>query len=300
MFKGLFTALITPFTKTGEIASQIDFTALEKIINFQIKNGVDGLVICGTTGEGATLSEDEQNELIKQSVKIIDKRVKVIAGTGSNCTIKAIRLTQKAQANGVDGALIVAPYYNKPTQEGLYQHYKAICEAANLPIILYNVPGRTIVNIADETTAKLAVLPQIIGLKDATGDLARLYTLNYELKKANISKNFAILSGEDMTAVSFNCSGGHGVISVTSNILPSICSKVQKLCLEGNFAQAHQLQLGLTNINKIMFLQSNPIVIKYAMYLMGLCSNYVRLPLTKPTDDIITLLQAEMKALELI
>jgi 4-hydroxy-tetrahydrodipicolinate synthase len=301
MFEGLYTAVITPFTKNGDI----DLNALGKILEFQISSGVDGVVVCGTTGESATLSEGEQDTIISHSVKVVNSRIKVIAGTGSNCTIKAIRLTQNASKHKIDGVLSVVPYYNKPTQEGIYEHFKAIHDNTNTPIILYNVPGRTVTNMSDETIANLAKLQRIISLKDATGDLARVYTLKYELEKHNITKKFTLISGEDMTAVSFNASGGCGLISVVSNVVPDICAKIQKLSLkqaslQQNIAEANKLQHKLTNLNRILFLQSNPIPVKYAMHLMSYCESYTRLPLTQPTQDIANLIKNELQNLNIL
>ncbi len=275
-FTGLYTALITPFKNKS-----IDWTSFEKIIEYQIANGVDGLVFCGTTGESSTLSHEEHNLIIEMGVKIVNSRVKVIAGTGSNSTNESIKLTTHAQKSGVDAALIITPYYNKPTQNGMYNHFKAIHDSCNLPIILYNVPGRTSVNLSDETIVKLSELKNIVGIKDATGDLARVYTL-----KAKLKKPFTLLSGEDMTAVSFNASGGNGIISVTSNLLPKTCSNIQNLSLQGNIFEANKLQQTLTDINSILFKETNPIPIKYIMHLAKFCENEIRMPLCQPSEEL--------------
>ncbi len=284
-FTGLHTALITPFKNDS-----IDWTSFEKIIEYQIENGVDGLVFCGTTGESSTLSHEEHNLIIERGVRIVNSRVKVIAGTGSNSTNESIKLTRHAQKSGVDAALIITPYYNKPTQNGMYNHFKAIHDSCSLPIILYNVPGRTCVNLSDETIIKLSELKNVIGLKDATGDLARVYTL-----KATLQQPFTLLSGEDMTAVSFNASGGNGIISVTSNLLPKICSNIQKLSLQGNIYEANIFQQTLTNINSILFKETNPIPIKYIMHLAKFCENEIRMPLCQPSEELKIELTRELK-----
>ena len=274
LFSGLYTALITPF-KNGKI----DEVALEKLIEFQIKNGVDGIVPCGTTGESPTLTHEEHNLVIDLSIKIVAKRIKVIAGTGSNSTAEAITMTNHAKNSGADGCLIVAPYYNKPTQEGLYQHFKAINDECDIPLIIYNVPARSAINITDETLAKLAKLKNIVGIKDATGDLARVATL-----KLLVDKDFSILSGEDATAVGFNAMGGCGVISVTANIAPKLCSDLQKATQIGDYKKAVIIQDQLTNLHLAMFCETNPIPVKYAASLIGFGNGEVRLPLTAPSE----------------
>jgi 4-hydroxy-tetrahydrodipicolinate synthase len=274
MFCGLYTALITPFNN-----GKIDEGALEKLIEFQIKNGVDGLVPCGTTGESPALTHAEHNLVIELCVKIVNKRVKVIAGTGSNSTNEAIMMTNHAAKAGVDGCLTVAPYYNKPTQEGLYQHFKSINDNCDVPLIIYNIPGRSVVDITDKTLSRLSQLKNIAGVKDATGDLSRVATL-----KLLVNKNFSILSGEDSTTVGFNAMGGCGVISVVSNIMPKLCADLQKACLSGDYKLAVQIQDQLTSLSSAMFCETNPIPIKYAAFLMGLCNNEYRLPLLEPSD----------------
>jgi 4-hydroxy-tetrahydrodipicolinate synthase len=275
MFKGIYTALITPF-KDGKV----DEKAFQSFVEWQIEQGVHGLVPCGTTGESPTLTHDEHNRVIDLCVEVARGRVKVIAGTGSNSTDEAIMTTRHAKKAGADGALIVAPYYNKPTQEGLYQHFKAIANAVDIPVILYNVPGRTVVDIKDDTIARLAELSNIVGLKDATGDLARVYTLRQKLE----GKPFALLSGEDMTAVSFNATGGQGCISVSSNIAPKACAAVQEACLAGDFARAHQLNEALAPLHDAMFCETSPGPVKFAAARMGKCDPSLRLPLVEPAQ----------------
>ena len=290
LFSGLYTALITPFKN-----DKIDEVALEKLIEFQIKNGVDGIVPCGTTGESPTLTHEEHNLVIDLAVKIANKRVKVIAGTGSNSTDEAIMMTNHALNVGADGCLVVTPYYNKPTQDGLYQHFKAINDNCNIPLLVYNVPGRSVINISDETLAKLSQLKNIVGIKDATGDLARVASL-----KLLVKSDFCIISGEDATAVGFNAMGGCGVISVTANIAPKLCSDLQKATQIGDYKEAVKIQDQLTNLHSAMFCETNPIPVKYAASLMGLCEMEIRLPLTEPSKISKERILLEMKKLGLV
>jgi len=276
MYKGIYTALITPFTASGAV----DEKAFQEFVEWQIGQGVHGLVPCGTTGESPTLSHEEHNRVIKLCVEVAKGRVPVMAGTGSNSTEEAIMTTSYAKEAGADCALIVAPYYNKPTQEGLYQHFKAINDAVDIPIILYNVPGRSIVDIKDDTIARLAELPNIVGLKDATGDLARPYILRNKLKG-----EFQLLSGEDMTAVAFNASGGQGCISVASNIMPKACAEIQEACLKKDYVSALTLQDRLVPLNSILFCETSPGPVKYAASLMGKCLPNLRLPLVDVSDS---------------
>lgn len=276
MFKGVYTALITPFTAKGTV----DETAFQKFVEWQIEQGVHGLVPCGTTGESPTLTHEEHNRVIDLCVEVARGRIPVMAGTGSNSTDEAIMTTRHAKKAGADCVLVVAPYYNKPTQEGLYQHFKAINDAVDIPIILYNVPGRTIVDIKDEAIARLAELPNIVGLKDATGDLARPYTLRAKLKK-----DFCLLSGEDMTAVAFNVSGGQGCISVASNIMPKACAEVQEACLKKDYVSALTLHDRLVALNSVLFCETSPAPVKYAASLMGKCLANLRLPLVGVSES---------------
>lgn len=289
MMTETYTAIVTPFRN-----DKIDEKSLEKIIEFQIKNGVDGIVPCGTTGESPTLSHEEHNLVIKLCVKISDKRIKVIAGSGSNSTKEAVTMTNHAKKIGADSCLIVAPYYNKPTPTGVYQHFKALDECG-IPLFIYNIPGRSVINISDENLARIAELKNIAGIKDATGDLARIATL-----RLLINKKFSYLSGEDATAVGFNAMGGNGVISVTANIAPKIVSDLQKACARGDYKTALEIQDKLTNLHSAMFCETNPIPVKYAASLMGLCSSEIRLPLVEPSTAAKTRIEKEMKKLELI
>jgi len=290
MFKGIYTALITPF-KNGKV----DERAFQSFVEWQIAEGVHGLVPCGTTGESPTLSHEEHNRVIDLCVEVAKGRVPVMAGTGSNSTDEAIMTTLHAKKAGATAALIVAPYYNKPMQEGLYQHFKAIHDATEFPIVIYNIPGRTGVNITDETLARLAELPHIVGLKDATGDLARPYTLRQKLKKP-----LALLSGEDMTAIAFNVSGGQGCISVASNIVPKTCAKIQELCFTGDYAGALKLQDTLVELTTALFSETNPSPVKYAVSLLGKCEPELRLPLVEPQEATQKHIMQVLKNLRLL
>ena len=290
MFSGLYTALITPF-KNGKI----DEKALEKLIEFQVENKVDGIVPCGTTGESPTLAHDEHNRVIELAVKFAKNRIKVMAGTGSNSTAEAISMTSYAKKIGADACLVVAPYYNKPTQEGIYQHFKAINDSVNIPLIIYNIPGRSVINISDDTLARIAKLKNVVGIKDATGDLARVATL-----KLMVKKDFILFSGEDVTAVGFNAMGGHGVISVTSNIAPKEVGDLQRATFIGDYKKAVKIQDSLTNLHMAMFSETNPIPIKYAASLMGLCRDEIRLPLCEPSDSAKVRIRKEMVAFGLM
>lgn len=280
MFHGIYTALITPF-KNGKV----DEKAFQAFCEWQIAEGVHGLVPCGTTGESPTLSYEEHKRVIQLCMEVAKGRVKVLAGTGANATDEAIMLTQYAEKVGADGALVVAPYYNKPMPEGQFQHFKAIYDATNLPIVLYNVPARSVINMTDDTIARLAGLPRIVGIKDATGDLARPYTLRAKLKAANIGKDFIQLSGEDQTAVAFNASGGVGCISVSSNIAPNLCAEVQNATLAGDYAKALALHERLVALHSVMFCETSPVPAKFAASLMGKCSAEVRLPLVSSSPQ---------------
>ena len=283
MFSGIYTALITPFAKNGSV----DEKTFQSFVEWQISEGVHGVVPCGTTGESPTLSYEEHNRVVSLCVEVAKRRTKVIAGTGANSTDEAIMLTRHAKKAGADAALIVAPYYNKPSQEGIYQHYKAIASAVDIPIILYNVPGRTVIDIKDETVERLAKIPNIIGIKDATGDLARVCTL-----RARVGDKFQLISGEDMTAVAFNVQGGIGCISVSSNVAPKACAEVQNLTLAGKWKEALAAHEKLVPLHDSMFCETSPAPVKYAASLIGKSSMDVRLPLVPATDAA----QAKVKA----
>ena len=279
MFKGSNVALITPF-----INNKLDEEAYVKLIHFHMENGTNGLVPAGTTGESPTLSHEEHQKVIDLCIQESKGKIPVIAGTGSNSTEEAISLTKHAEKAGADGALIVTPYYNKPTQEGLYQHYKAINDSSGLPIIIYNIPGRSVIDMSVDTMARLYELKNIVGVKDATGDLDRV---DQQLKK--LGKDFIQLTGNDDNALEFNKRGGVGAISVTANIAPKICSQFQKFSNEKDNKdsqnEAVKLDKILQPIHHSMFVESNPSPVKYAAKLLGLCDDSVRLPLVKVTSN---------------
>ncbi len=285
MFSGSIPALITPFTETGDV----DRDQYQKFVDWHIKQGSHGLVPVGTTGESPTLSHAEHNEVIGLCVQAANGRVPVIAGTGSNSTREAVELTQQAQNNGVDGALVVSPYYNKPSQEGLYQHFKTIHDESDLPIIIYNIPGRSVVDISVETMARMFELPRIVGVKDATGDLQRCAD-----QRAAMGEEFIQLSGEDGTALGFMAMGGHGCISVTANIAPKLCSQFQEACMRGDFKTALELQDRLLPLHKGMFMEPSPAPAKYVASQLGLCVERVRAPILPTTESLKLVLDAAM------
>ena len=269
MFKGSITALITPL-KNGVI----DEKAFQDFVEWQINQGSHGLVPCGTTGESPTLTHEEHERVIDLCVEAVNKRVPVIAGTGSNSTDEAISLTKFSKEVGADAALVVTPYYNKPTQEGLYQHFKAINDSCDLPIIIYNIPGRSVVDINIETMKKLAKLKNIIGVKDSSNDLTRPL-----LTTKSIKKKFCQVSGEDATVVPFLSQGGHGCISVTANIAPKMCSDLHNAWQKGNFKKVQFLNSLLFPLHNALFLETSPGPVKYAASLLKICSSELRLPL---------------------
>ncbi|MEQ8227558.1 MAG: 4-hydroxy-tetrahydrodipicolinate synthase [Rhodospirillales bacterium] len=290
MFKGSFPALITPF-KDGEV----DESAFKSFVEWQIAEGTDGLVPCGTTGESPTLSHEEHMRVTEWCIEAADGRVPVIAGAGSNSTKEAVELTKHAKAAGADAALVVTPYYNKPTQDGLYHHYKTIHDEGGLPIIIYNIPGRSIVDMSVATMAKLAELPNIVGVKDATQDLAR--PINTRLA---IKKDFCQMSGEDGTAIPFMAAGGHGCISVTANIAPRMCSDMQRAWREGDMAKVMDLQDRLTPVHNALFCETSPGPVKYAASLLGKCSAETRLPICEIAETSKTKVRDAMVAAGLL
>lgn len=275
MFSGSITALITPFRD-----GSLDVKALEAFVDWQIKEGINGLVPVGTTGESPTLSHEEHQQVVEICVKVAAGRVPVIAGAGSNSTAEAIELARHAEKVGADGVLSVAPYYNKPSQEGLFQHFKAIADAISLPVMLYNIPGRSIVDISVDTMKRLReAAPNIAGVKDATGDVGRV-----TLQRHHVGEDFIQLSGEDMTALGFNAHGGKGCISVTSNVAPALTAEMQAASLQGNFAKALSIQDRLAPLHKALFREPSPAGVKYAAERLGLCSAEVRLPIVPVTE----------------
>ena len=278
MFKGSNVALITPFKN-----NKLDVDNYIELIHFHIKNGTNGLVPAGTTGESPTLTHEEHEKVIELCIKEAKGKIPVIAGTGSNSTAEAISLTKHAEKVGADAALIVTPYYNKPTQEGLYQHYKAINDNCGIPIIIYNIPSRSVIDMTVETMTRLFELKNIIGVKDATGNLDRV-----NQQKEKMGNDFIQLTGEDVNVLEFNKRGGVGCISVTANIAPKLCSEFQKLSIskkENEKKEAEKLDKILQPIHTSMFIESNPSPVKYAAKLLGLCEDDVRLPLVKITEN---------------
>jgi 4-hydroxy-tetrahydrodipicolinate synthase len=285
MFSGTFTALVTPF-KNGEV----DVEALEGLVEFQVRQGVTGLVPCGTTGETPALTEEEDRLVVETVVRVADGRVPVIAGTGSNSTDMAIKYTRMAEKAGADGSLQVAPYYNKPTQEGLFRHFSAIAESTSLPLILYNIPGRTSVTLSAETTARLAEIPNIVGIKDSTLSMNMVSDM-----KRLCGDDFTILSGDDPMTLPMMSLGGKGVISVASNVAPAAVSEMVKALNSDDFERARELHYELLPLFRALFLETNPIPVKAAASLLGLCSDEMRLPLVPMSGENLRKLQRVME-----
>ena len=285
MFSGSITALITPFTDGA-----IDDAAFQRFVEWQIGQGSNGLVPSGSTGESATLSHDEHERVIRLCVEATAGRVPVIAGTGSNSTAEALSLTKAAEACGADAALIVMPYYNKPSQEGLYQHYKTIHDSTGIPIIIYNIPGRSVVDMTVETMARLAKLPRIAGVKDATADLTRPTRTRHL-----IGPDFCQLSGEDPTIAAFLAQGGHGCISVTANVAPALCAALQAAWHAGDLTEMARVRDLLTPLNSALFVEVNPVPVKFAASLLGFCDPSVRLPLIEASVDTRATVTAAMR-----
>jgi 4-hydroxy-tetrahydrodipicolinate synthase len=275
MFKGSIVALITPFHDGA-----VDEKAFQSFVDWQISQGTHGVVPCGTTGESPTLSHAEHKRVVELALEVAKGRVPVIAGTGSNSTAEAIELTRHAKEAGADAALVVTPYYNKPTQEGLYQHFKAVHDTADLPIIIYNIPARCVVDMSVATMARLAKLPNIVGVKDATNDLAR------PLRMAQaIGDTFCLLSGEDVTALAFLAQGGHGCISVTANVAPRACAEMHEAWQKGDARKATQINARLAPLHDALFVETSPAPVKYAVSLLEKSSPEVRLPLVPASPE---------------
>jgi 4-hydroxy-tetrahydrodipicolinate synthase len=287
-FHGAMTALVTPFGDDD----RVDVRSLAKIVEKQIQNGIDGLVACGTTGETPTLSEAEQELVVKTVIETARGRAPVIAGTGSNSTKGAVESTKRAKAWGIDAALVVTPYYNKPTQEGLFQHYKAVFEEVGLPIVAYNVPGRTASDLMPETIGRLVEIGAIVGVKDATASMQRAV----ETLAAVGDRPFSMISGDDFTILPFVACGGRGVISVVSNIAPGDTAKLVKVSAAGDWAVARPLNTKIVQLTKPLFSTSSPIPIKAAMGLCGWCSPRVRLPLVAADDKLVETMKAALEA----
>ncbi|MCZ0960418.1 4-hydroxy-tetrahydrodipicolinate synthase [Paracoccus benzoatiresistens] len=291
MFKGSLPALVTPFTSDGEL----DLDTLKKLVDWHIDQGSHGLVPVGTTGESPTLTHDEHRMVIEEVVKAVAGRIPVIAGAGSNSTREGIGLIRHAAEVGADAALVVTPYYNKPTQAGLIAHYTALAEASDLPIIIYNIPGRSVIDMTPETMGELAKLPTIIGVKDATGKLERV-----SQQRITCGTDFVQLSGEDATALGFNAHGGVGCISVTANVAPKLCAEFQEATLAGDYAKALEYQDRLMPLHVAIFCEPGLVGAKYAMSRLGLCDERVRLPLVPLTDPTRRLIDAALEHAGLI
>lgn len=271
MLRGSMVALVTPMHGSGEV----DYDALARLVDFHVANGTDAIVAVGTTGESPTLDTQEHCEVIRKTVELANGRIPVIGGTGSNSTHEAIELTRCAQRSGVDACLVVTPYYNKPTQQGMYLHFQAIAQAVDVPIILYNVPGRTVSDLMPETVIRLAKLPNIVGIKEATGEVDRVAAI-----AAGSGPDFAIYSGDDATARALMLAGGHGVISVTANVAPKAMHEMCIAAMSGDAARAELIDRPLAGLHTDLFLEANPIPVKWALHTMALIPGGIRLPLT--------------------
>ena len=285
MLRGSLVALVTPF-KNG----QVDVDTLKKLVEWHIEQGTHGLVPVGTTGESPTLTHEEHEMVVTETVKAAAGRVPVVAGAGSNNTAESLRHMKHAKAVGAHAALVVTPYYNKPTQEGLYAHFATLHDAVELPIVIYNIPPRSVVDMSPKTMGELAKLPRIIGVKDATGDLSRV-----SQQRITCGVDFLQISGEDATAHGFNAQGGVGCISVTANVAPALCSALQSACLAGDYAKALEIQDRLMPLHQAVFTEPGLVGVKFAMSELGLCSDEVRLPLTPLTEGTKDLLRAALR-----
>ncbi|MEI7426873.1 MAG: 4-hydroxy-tetrahydrodipicolinate synthase [Betaproteobacteria bacterium] len=280
-FVGSMVAIVTPMHEDGSL----DFEALCHLLDWHVEQGTHGIVIVGTSGESPTVNVDEHCELIRVTVEHINGRIPVIAGTGGNSTQEAIELTEYAKSVGANASLQVVPYYNKPTQEGIYAHFKTIAERIDLPVILYNVPGRTVADMSNATILRLAQVPGILGLKDATGNLERASALLAGLKEQG-SNHFALLSGDDLTAIFLMLMGGHGNISVTANVAPQLMSQLCQAAISGELIQAREIQFRLLKLHQMMFIEPNPIPVKWALHQMGIIDSGIRLPLTPLSENL--------------
>ncbi len=290
MFQGSYPALITPFTANG-----IDEDGLRRLVNWLIEQGSHGIVAVGTTGESATLSFEEHKRVVEIVVAETQGRIPIMAGAGSNNPEEAIVFAQHAEKIGADALLCVAGYYNRPSQEGLYQHFKKVHDATTLPITIYNIPPRTVVDISPDTMARLAELPRVVGVKDASGDLSRVLQ-----EKQRIAKAFSFLSGDDIAAVAYNTNGGQGCISVTANVAPALCAQLQQACLQNDFASALAIQQRLLPLHEALFIEPNPAGAKYAASLLGLCSDYCRLPMVPLSEETKKAIRQALEQLNLL
>ena len=290
MFKGSYVALVTPFHN-----GTIDEDSLESLVNFHLENKTHGIVACGTTGESATLTHPEHDRVIELVVKFVGGRIPVIAGCGSNSTAEAIERTKFAKEIGADGALLVAPYYNKPTQEGLYQHFKSVADSSDIPNVLYNVPGRTVTEIASDTVSRLSEIPNIVGIKEATGNLANCCEII-----SKVPDDFLVLSGDDFVTLPMMAMGAVGTISVTANVSPLDVSNMCEAQLNGDFNVAKELHYKMWLLNKMMFIETNPIPAKFTLSLMGKVQPEFRLPLCSPSKENIQKLEEFASSYKLI
>ena len=291
LLTGSMVALITPMLEDGSV----DFSGLQSLVEFHIESGTKAIVSMGTTGESATLNQKEHIEVMRKTVEFAKDRIPIIAGTGANSTSEAIELTQAGKDIGADACLLVTPYYNKPTQEGLYQHYKLIAESVDIDQILYNVPGRTAVDLSVETAVRLSAVKNIIGIKDATGDLNVALALIDQCPE-----DFLLYSGDDATAIEFILMGGHGGISVSANVVPEALANAYQAAFEDKKEVAISINQPLTNLHQSLFIESNPIPVKWAMHKMGKCDSGIRLPLTKLSQDARTILERDLSNLGVI
>jgi 4-hydroxy-tetrahydrodipicolinate synthase len=291
MIQGSLVALVTPMTASGDV----DFHCLKRLVDWHVEQGTNGIVAVGTTGESATLDEREHCEVIRCVVEYADGRIPVVAGTGANATSEAVNLTRCASEMGVDACLLVTPYYNKPTQEGLYQHYRKVAESVDIPQILYNVPGRTACDMLPETVERLAVLDNIVGIKEATGDLSRVTRL-----RERCGDGFALYSGDDASSRRFLLLGGNGVISVTANIVPAQMQKMVAAAIAGHAGQAELLDSALLGLHEKLFVEANPIPVKWALAEMGLIPEGIRLPLTWLSEAARPSVREELRAVGLL
>ncbi|MCS7180121.1 MAG: 4-hydroxy-tetrahydrodipicolinate synthase [bacterium] len=291
MFKGAIVAIVTPIKD-----DKIDYKSYQKLLDFQIENKTNGILTAGCTGEPATLNYDEHKELIKFTIEYVNKRLPVIAGTGSNNTKEAIELTEYAEKVGADGALLITPYYNKPTQKGLYLHYKEVAKSVSIPIILYNVPSRTGISIAPETVAELSDIKNIVGIKEASGSLDQVSKILTLIKR----DDFTVLSGDDSLTLPIMAVGGKGVVSVASNIVPLLISQMVEYALKGDYENARKLHLKLFPIFKILFIETNPIPVKTCLSLMGMINPEWRLPLCGPSEESLEKIKKTLKEFNLL
>ena len=290
LIKGAMTALITPFDEVGNI----DMAAFRGIVSWQVEEGIDGLVVCGSTGEASTMSPAERMEVIKNCVDTVNGRVPVIAGISSNSTKDVIAIAREIKDAGADAVLLATPYYNKPTQEGIFQHFKMLNDAVDIPIVVYDIPGRCVIRISDDNLIKISGLKNVIAVKDATGDIVRIMNI-----KDKIRSDVVLLSGDDPTSIPFNIYGGQGCISVVSNVIPKKFAEMQELCIAGNFTKAQNINDEIYPLWDAMGVEANPIPVKYAVSLLGKCKDVMRMPLTNATQGTMKAVKEAMSSVGL-